>query len=217
MSPAFQHLFAPGDSILRHKSLPPTIAYTSTPFRGLEILLQVFPEIRRRIPDVTLLVFSSMRIYLAARLADEQQYGKLYAACRSTRGVQYVGSIPQPDLARTLRAVSVLAYPNIFEETSCIALIEAMAAGCRVITTDLAALPETAAGHAHLIPPPANTRAYKQHFIEAVVTTLDAQRQKPAEEDAHRRQQVEYFNKEYTWSHRAAQWLEFLQNLPPRP
>jgi hypothetical protein len=38
----------------------PVLFYTSTPFRGLDVLLNCFPRIRQSVPDVRLRIFSSM-------------------------------------------------------------------------------------------------------------------------------------------------------------
>jgi tetratricopeptide (TPR) repeat protein len=214
LAPSFCGLFPDTTSILAHKSKPPLLAYTSTPFRGLDILLDVFPRIRSAVPGTRLKIFSSMKVYQVAEAEDESEYGSLYRQCQETDGVEYLGSLPQPDLARELQSVTVLAYPNTFAETSCIAVMEAMASGCSIVTSDLGALPETTAGFARLIPIQDDREVYKDRFVEETVKLL---RQCTATDtigtETHLRQQVEYVNREYTWSVRAQQWVQWLSNI----
>ncbi len=122
IAPVFESLFSPNEPIVPAKSRPPTLAYTSTPFRGLNLLLQVFPLLRSQIPEVRLKIYSSMRVYQVSAEDDQAEHGWMYEASRGMSNVEYVGSLSQPRIAEQLKRVVVLAYTNIFPETSCIAL-----------------------------------------------------------------------------------------------
>ncbi len=210
----FCELFSNDVPILPHKSRPPVIAYTSTPERGLDLLLDVFPKIREAIPGTRLKVFSSMKVYQVAEADDQSENNRLYRLCRDTEGVEYVGSLPQPELASELRAVTVLAYPNTVPETSCIAVMEAMASGCWVVTSNWGGLPETTAGFASLIPVEGDWDIYKDRFIEEIVQVLAAcTATDPTDAELHLRQQVEYVNREYNWSARSQQWVQWLSSM----
>lgn len=225
IAPAFTQQFQSGDRILDHKLEPPILAYTSTPFRGLDLLLDIFPQIRQAYPGTRLKVFSSKKVYQLPPSVDESEYGTLYHKCRQIAGVEYFGSISQPELAQELRSVSVLAYANTFEETSCIAVMEAMASGCYVVTSDLAALPETTAGYAALVSVAdvqgfssvrdwrfsqrQDWKAYGERFVAATLAVLrNYQRQ-----ETHLRQMVDYVNQTCTWDVRAQEWVTWLQSL----
>lgn len=207
-SPAFCSLFGAGEDVAQVKLGPPVLAYTSTPFRGLDILLAVFPEIRRRAPGTTLQVYSSMRVYQVPDARDESEFGALYRQCRETEGVEYIGSLPQPVLAQALRRVTVLAYPNTFPETFCISVLEAMAAGCRVVSSALGALPETTAGYARLVPIIGRKDTYAQAFIDATVGALDDAAS--ARDAATLAAQVAHVNHACTWQVRAQAWIAWL-------
>jgi len=210
----FLKMFAHEESIVAHKSKPPILAYTSTPFRGLDLLLEVFPRIREAIPGVRLKVFSSMKVYQVEKSQDQLRYGGLYRACQETEGVEYIGSVPQQELAQELKTISVLAYPNTFEETSCISVMEAMASGCWVVTSDFGALSETAAGFGNLIAVDNNWERYKDEFVQATITALRKFQEKDVTDlEAYLRKQVDFVNNSYTWSNRATEWLEWIKAL----
>lgn len=202
ISPAFENLKL-------EKSQDPILAYTATPFRGLDVLIHIFPEIRRRVPEVKLKIFSSFKVYQQKK--EEKDWEGLYKICRNMEGVEYIGSVGQERLAKELKKVSILTYPNTFPETSCITALEAMAAGCQVVSSQLGAIPETTAGFAKLIAfTPEDKELYCQRFIETVVGVL----QTPSADLLDKQsRQLTFVNNCYTWEKRAEEWgiwLEFL-------
>jgi glycosyltransferase involved in cell wall biosynthesis len=121
----------------------PWAYYSSTPFRGLAPLLLAWPLIYQAVPEAQLHICSSMKVYDPEGKTDVG-FSPLYEKAKSLPGVQYHGSINQSDLRNVAQQCRVLAYPCLFPETSCIVAMEAMAAGCVVVSTALGALPETA-------------------------------------------------------------------------
>jgi glycosyltransferase involved in cell wall biosynthesis len=207
VAPAFEHMFADATELAAAKSDSLRLAYTSTPFRGLDVLLNCFPQIRRSHPTCRLEVFSSMGVY--GQSPAEDPYRQLYIQCQVTVGIEYRGSVPQPQLARELTSVSVLAYPNTFAETSCIAVMEALATGALVVTSDLGALPQTCDGWARLVPPlrPGRSRAeFERDFVAVLDAELTALATDPAGFMRHRWEQVTAINTSCTWDVRAREW-----------
>ncbi|MDE1170688.1 MAG: glycosyltransferase family 4 protein [Verrucomicrobium sp.] len=115
--------------------------YASTPFRGLDRLVESWPHIRAAVPDAELWIFGSRRVY---KMDDTPEEAALYEQAAALPGVTCHGPVGQRALREAARQCRVLAYPCTFPETSCIAAMEAMAAGCAVVATHLGALPETA-------------------------------------------------------------------------
>ena len=213
IAPVFSRLFDSQESILARKEIPPVLAYTSTPFRGLDLLLEAFPLIRAANPRSRLRVFSSMKVYQTSAAEDQQSFGALYEKCRSMDGVEYVGSLPQPELSSALAKVSVLAYPNTFAETSCIGVMEAMAAGCNVVTSELGALPETGAGFATFIPVNQIRATYVIQFAENVLTILRECEARESAMESKLRAQVDHMQTSATWEVRTREWSDWLASL----
>jgi len=179
-------------------------AYASTPFRGLAVLLEAWRRVNPS--NAELHVWSSMKLYGE----DDGPYRDLYAQARSTPGVIYRGIVPNSELRRALRDVHFLTYPSTFPETSCLAVIEAMAAGCRVIAPSLGALPETAHGFARLYPWSAEGGAHATTFADVLADELV----KPwAGEPERALEQERYCADAYDWASRVDEWRRLLASF----
>ena len=166
---------------------PKKLIYTSTPYRGLAHLPFIFNKIREEVPDAELHVFSSMRVYDSANapvaIADKA-FEPVFQKLRATPGVIHHGSVTQDKLAEALLSSSLMVYPNTFEETSCIAAIESLAAGVPVITSRRGALPETVGDAGIFIEGEPQSNGYREQFIRATVNLL---KDKNAWQQLHKR------------------------------
>jgi glycosyltransferase involved in cell wall biosynthesis len=119
-------------------------------------------------------------------------------------------------LAEALAETDILAYPNTFAETSCISVMEAMAAGCLVVTSKLGALPETTAGFGVLMDSLSDVVAMAREFTKVLVGVIRMTREKPDQfEDGLRRQQL-HARTAYSWARRAQEWEQALELLGRR-
>jgi glycosyltransferase involved in cell wall biosynthesis len=187
---------------------PPTLFYTSTPYRGLDVLLKAFPAIRQA-TGATLRVYSSLKVYQVPDQLD--QFKPLYEACKAMDGVEYVSSLGQNFLASDLRlsGAAALAYPSTFPETGCIAAIEAMAIGADVIATDLGAIPETvgiAKSDARFLPFVQDKEALAANFAQMAIERLQWAKNNPVDAELERLGQMEAVKAHYSWPKRALEW-----------
>ena len=186
------------------------LCYTSTPWRGLDVLLRAWEILQPK--DCELHIFSSTKIY-GKEFSDssEDQYQYLYDKCQELEGVVYRGSVANEDLRKELPTFDILAYPNTFEETSCIAVIEALSAGLRVVTSNLGALPETTEGWARLYPYKVDGETHAQHFSTVLQEEILAIKQ--GKLNNHLQDQLKIYPERWSWDTRINQWIELLDGL----
>jgi glycosyltransferase involved in cell wall biosynthesis len=120
------------------------LVYTSTPQRGLEILVPVFEKMAETNPDIHLDVFSSFKIY--GWDDADKQFEPLYDRIRNHPQMTYHGFVPNEQVKEHLNKSHIFAYPSIWLETSCRAMLEAMSAGLICVHPNFGALAETSGG-----------------------------------------------------------------------
>jgi glycosyltransferase involved in cell wall biosynthesis len=193
------------------RGAPPVLVYTSTPFRGLDRLLLAFPSIREAFPGARLHVYSSMGVYGIPAEKDDNRW--LYLAASALPGVEHRGSVGQVELADALARSDVFAYPNTFPETSCIAVMEALASGLVCVVTDLGALPETTAGRARVVPFHRLTGPAIRAFVEGTVEAMRSAERDPDAWTSRRDEQVRWARTELSWAARAREWVAWIEAL----
>ncbi len=149
---------------------PIKLIYTSTPFRGFDVLLDAFALLGRS--DVELHIYSGMGLY--GRAWEDAKFAHLYRRAQGMKGVFYHGAVPNEAVREALKHAHIFAYPSTWEETSCLALIEAMSAGCRAVVPVLGALPETASGFAQLYRYTPDKKEHAAKFAHEIGTAADA-------------------------------------------
>jgi glycosyltransferase involved in cell wall biosynthesis len=145
----------------------PVMLYCSVPDRGLYYLKDLFPAIRRRVTNATLVITSDFTLW--GRAPAREAFGRFF---ERQPGVEYLGHVDRPRLVAQQRRARVLAYPCIFEEGFCIAAAECMAAGAVPVTTDAFALTTTVGDAGMLIGGHPRSWFYRRRFVNAVTALL---------------------------------------------
>lgn len=120
------------------------LVYTSTPHRGLELLVPVFEKLAEKYPNIHLDVFSSFKIY--GWDEADTKYEKVFERIRNHPQMTYHGFKPNSEVREALQNAHIFAYPSIWMETSCLCMIEAMSAGLLCVHPNYGALTETSGG-----------------------------------------------------------------------
>ena len=123
--------------------------YTSSPDRGLEQLLGYWPQVRERLPEAKLEIFYGWDYYdrMNPNGAFKAKIQKMVHDLKDA-GVTWRGRVGQKELAKVMQESAAWLYPgpHPFNETFCIGVVEAQAAGCVPVTRNNGALPETNIG-----------------------------------------------------------------------
>lgn len=196
----------PDDGIIR-------LIYHTTPHRGLGLLVPVFEHLAQHIDNIELDVYSSFSIY--GWEERDEQFKELFDRCRAHPKIRYHGAVPNDEVRLALQKADIFAYPSIWPETSCIAAIEALAAGTMVVASSYAALPETCANFALMYPFAETAQEHANRFANALMTAIQTVKAYKGTDsyEGRRNFQTQYFNQNYSWDYRIQQWEQHLRSL----
>ena len=186
------------------------LIYHTTPHRGLNVAVAAIMELAKNYGDkIHFDVFSSFEAY--GWKERDKEFEDLFNNIKEHPQMTYHGYQPNEKVREALQEAHIFAYPSIWPETSCIAAIEAMRAGCQVVCPNFAALPETTANFATMYQWSEDIQFHANVFANM----LNAAIQNHYDENTQRKllYQKNYTDNFYNWDLRANQWTGFLQGL----
>jgi len=198
------------------EKVPGRVVYVSSPDRGLHLLLQEWPKIRKAAPHATLKVFYRVRDWINSWAGvpfypsiERQRQRAIYIDECLRRlegyGVELVDAVSREQLERELGQAEVLAFPcdpvNNFTEGFSVATLEGCAARACPVISDADAL-GSIYHEACVVVPRGRWDEWREHVIDVL-------------RDEKRREHVNRmavdFARRTTWSHTTQRIMNLVQ------
>jgi len=121
------------------------IVHTSSPDRGLEHLLKMWPDIKKEVPEAELHIAYGFQLFdkMASGNPGAQMWKEKMLEMMKYEGIKDYGRLSQSEVAELMKTCGIWAYPTHFGEINCISAIKAQAYGCEPVVVNYAALKET--------------------------------------------------------------------------
>lgn len=176
------------------------LVWTSSYDRGLENLLEMWPDLKKEVPDITLDCYYGFELYDTTpwgKKPSGQAWKRKMQELLKQDGVTDHGRVGTEEVAKGYLKADVFAYPSGFPEIDMISLTKAMAAGCVPIATQTGAVKERNQGV--IIKGDINDPTVKEQFKTELILLL---------EDGKRKKNIRYKMdvSKFDWQEIAKSW-----------
>ena len=211
-----------------------TCIFFSAPHKGIAPLVPIWKEVIKHHPDAKLKVFSSMSLYGDVQPGEGENetittdkglepspFIPIYKELQKLSGVEYSPCIDREELLPHIQDAAFYIHPNVWEETFCVSLAEAMSCGCFPITTDMGALPETSNGMGKYIPMSGQNTprgwipndTFHQNFTEEVIRALHFFDIARSEYEQASQAISKFAIETYNWKRVSLMWEELIHKI----
>lgn len=188
---------------VKERANPYSCIYGSNYARGLEILLQIWPEIKGLFPRATLDIYYGWQ-HWGLLSPEKESYMRAQVLSLAPLGVKEHGLVSHAELNRAYEQASFWTYPCIAAETFCITALRAQKAGAVPVIIDGTALTETV------------LHGYKcKHEKQYLQTLIKALSEAETIKLKDREQMGKFIEDEYTWAKIALEWNQLFNNTSP--
>ena len=187
------------------------LIYHTTPHRGLEILVPVVEHLVKFFPEIHLDVYSSFKAYGWPQ--RDEPYEALFDRVREHPNMTYHGYQSNDKVREALKRADIFAYPNIWQETSCIAAIEAMSAACAVVCPSYAALPETTGNFAFSYQYHEDIQQHANIFANVLGKVIELYKNDEKKTRSRLQFQKMWTDNFYSWQNRVGEWEGLINGI----
>lgn len=193
---------------------PHRLMYASSPDRGLEFLLKIFPKAREVVSDLSLHCFYgfdnidkiiAMKGTGGAKMAAAKKQAVL--ALMDQPGVVFHGRVGQTEIIQEWFKTGIWCHPSNFTETSCITSMDAQACGAVPITSPVWAIDQNVRFGVSIQGNVSNELIQARYFNELVKLALDERRQAEIREPM-----IGWSRSRFGWRQVADQWAAWVDD-----
>jgi glycosyltransferase involved in cell wall biosynthesis len=188
----------------KFKRDPTRLIYMSANERGLRILYDIWPDIKKTVPDAKLDVYYGWESFDAMNSGNPERMAwkaSMQDKATKLKDVTERGRIGQDDLNKEIFKSGIFAYPCFFPEVNCITAQKAMAGGAIPVTSDYAVL-KNIIQFGEQVPmnkfDPPDIERYKKRLIGWLLY--------PEKQDRMREAMMTWAREEFKWSLTAEGW-----------
>jgi len=203
------------------KSKSKTAIFFSAPHKGIAPLPKIWKQVIKNHPDAKLKVFSSYDLYgqdHVERIKLQEHFDAI-EELKSLQGVEYSPCIDREELLPHIQDAAFFIHPNVWEETFCVSMAEAMACGCFPIVSDIGALREVSFDRGKYVPMLGeNTSSgwkpstkFINEFAQEISRCFDFFHKQPESFYAATNELSTIIKKNYNWKYISEQWNNFIE------
>ena len=189
---------------------PNKLIWGSSYDRGLPYLLQIWPQVKKAIPDATLDIYYGWNLYDVAHAGNpaRTRWKDKVNKMMQQEGITHHGRVGHKELHKAYAQAGIWAYPTDFQEISCISAMKSAAFGAIPVTTNFAALKETVR-HGIKVDVDITEKAGQKEYTKALIKFM---KQDPEEIEKIRETMMKDAQEFFPWSGIAKQWDKLFKN-----
>lgn len=199
----------------KFKRDPHKVVYMSSHVRGLQLLYEIWPEVKEAVPEASLDIYYGWNSYDAVNKDNPERMtwkDMMVNWVKELKDVTDHGKVGQDKIVEEIQKSGVWAYPCPFPEISCITAMKSQSGGAIPVSSDFAALDETVQFgnkiHMKEVDPKIPIGQWNKEELKEFKESLIYWLTHPKAQEILRPKMMEWSRKNQSWKNVAEGWIK---------